>query len=769
MLNMGIIYSSSVTVTPVQCSGSDGSVAVLVLVFVAVRPDRSELFEVVRHGRSVKEQEEDQEGKQGPIKKTKSSLGEAFGFKIEDCQPVRLYDTTFSNDFQNSELYGTVSLCYHGHGHVDVESKTKQLSRQNKKENEISCPIAKQNGIMSSSTSSSSYSSNLKGDRSGTKRKKNEVQPKLARECLTIDDTSSSNSSDDTCFDNDGDDSDDRSDSSSLEILPPVVRPTQRTKQQPWTTTKDDGRGRGRGGGGGGCRDRVVDETKKGPSTSRKTTTDKSSKTANLQGKKRDDTDGALKFSFSDPDEDDSDDPSDDDDDDEFLRLKSAFSTTRMKPPPPTYFATATTSTSSGDSAAAATTSTNRNGPGAMTEKKKKDHEKERKKREREEKKEREKQARAQKRQDERDARERKLIEERIVKKRQRQMNSQATGKYKHSEIAVLMEKPLHNDDPYGLVESLSEDFLVHRVDDISLSFSSSSAASSIQFIRKDYLAGGAEAAVKALLAERTNKPGAGTTIGTKKTTAREKTDYEHIPTLALTILPDDFISLLKRQDREEDDEFPALQDWLQMTISRWQRMWSSTETPRLFLLLIDVSETLDDKWVELRRHRNGSTSSLPTAHELQDAIQWLLINYQVECIELSTSKLDTFQSTVHKMTRGLSDLRYMKDASALECVKKIKPGGDVDQDDPLQCASDVWLRQLQQVPRLSEAMAQNVVATYPTCQSLWQAYRDLDDDEDAKASLLANILSAGARQQQKVSHAVYRIMTSDDPDEMVT
>ena len=636
----------------------------------------------------------------------------------------------------------------------------------------------------SSSTSSSSSSSYLKGGRSGTNRKKNEVQPKLARECLTIDDSSSSGGGSDSS-DNDGDDSDDRSDSSSLEIVPPVVRPTQRTTQQQGTTnkTKDDGRGRGRaaatGGGGGGSnvRDRMVDETMKEDSTSSKTTTDKSSKTTNiLQGKKCDGADATLKYSFSDSDDDGSDDDSsdddDDDDDDEFLGLKSAF-TTKMKPPPPTSAAAAaaTISTSSGSSAAAAaaSSSTNRNGREAMTEKKKTDDEKERKKREREEKKEREKQARAQKRQDERDARERKLIEERIVKKRQRQMNSQATGKYKHSEIAVLMEKTLHKDDPYGLVESLSEDFLVHRVDDKSLSFSSSVAASSIQFIRKDYLAGGAEAAVKALMSERTNKPRAETTIGNKKTTTREKTDYDHIPTLALTILPDEFISLLKRQGREEDDEFPALQDWLQMTLSRWQQMWSSTVTPRLFLLLLDVSETLDDQWVELRRHRNGSTSSLPTAHELQDAIQWLLINYQVECIELSTSKLDTFQSTVHKMTRGLSDLRYMKDASALECVKKIKPGGDVDQDDPLQCASDVWLRQLQQVPRLSEAMAQNVVATYPTCQSLWQAYRDLDDDEDAKASLLANILSAGARQQQKVSHAVYRIMTSDDPDEMVT
>ena len=547
-----------------------------------------------------------------------------------------------------------------------------------------------------------------------------------------------------------------------MEILPPVARPRPKTKQR---GTKDGVSGRGSGdySGGGGGGDQMVNRKNEG---SCKATTHKSSTTI-LQKKKR--NDGAtLKYSFSDSDDDDPDDSSDD----EFLGLKSAFSTTKRKPPPPSSVVAAAAATSSGgsSSSAAAASSTNRGGSAAAaTEKQKKDDEKERKKREREEKKEREKQERAQKRQDERDARERKLIEERIVKKRQRQMNSQATGKYKHSEIAVLMEKNLHKDDPYGLVESLSEDFLVHRVDDTNLSFSSSSSASSIQFIRKDYLAGGAEAAVKALLNEKTNKAGDGSTIVIKTTTAGEKTDYEHIPTLALTILPDDFISLLKRQDREEDDEFPALQDWLQKTVSRWQRMWSSTVTPRLFLLLLDVSETLDDRWVELRRHRNGSTSSLPTAYELQDAIQWLLINHQVECIELSTSKLDTFQSTVHKMTRGLADLRYMKVASALECVKKIKPGGDVDQDDPLQCASDVWLRQLQQVPRLSETMAQNVVATYPTCQSLWQAYRYLDDDEDAKASLLANVLSAGARQQQKVSHAVYRIMTSDDPDEMVT
>ena len=83
-------------------------------------------------------------------------------------------------------------------------------------------------------------------------------------------------------------------------------------------------------------------------------------------------------------------------------------------------------------------------------------------KREREEQKEKEKQERIRKRKELKEEKERRKAEENLAKKRQNEEHYQATGKYSHEEIAVLLDTDLHNDpNGYGLVERLSADFLV--------------------------------------------------------------------------------------------------------------------------------------------------------------------------------------------------------------------------------------------------------------------------------------------------------------------
>jgi hypothetical protein len=372
------------------------------------------------------------------------------------------------------------------------------------------------------------------------------------------------------------------------------------------------------------------------------------------------------------------------------------------------------------------------------------------------------KQAKARQRQEEKEAREQQKERNKAAKKREYEAFNQSAGKYKHDEIVILMDPQLYVDDPVGLVRILSEDFLVH-----SYPSKLSMTPAAIQFVRKDYLEGGGKRALECL--EKGNRDG-----------------YQHIPDLVLLIDPPDFIPMLQRQDKTEDDDFPRLEAWLIAIKSTWRRIWNvpSHIEPRLLILLRNVPEALDKMWVAHRR-RTTTETSLPTAGELADAIQWLLVQFQVECMHCSS--FDLIQAIVHKMARALCEKPYKSLVTELECVRKVKQGPiGISNNDSAARATDIWFRQLQSIPCVSETMAQNVVQQYPTCQTLWQAYQRLllaaQDDVDNNnndnnnnnlhhqdaALLLANVLTAGKNCQQKLSRAVFRIMTSNNPEEMI-
>lgn len=375
-------------------------------------------------------------------------------------------------------------------------------------------------------------------------------------------------------------------------------------------------------------------------------------------------------------------------------------------------------------------------------------------KRLREEQKEREKQSRAESRNREREAKEREKTREKAAKKRQDEEHAQAMGKYKHGEVAALVDPSLYVEDPHGIVKKVSEDFLVHSYPSLLQSRSSSPSFgdfAAVQFVRKDHLDGGAKDAVACL---ESNKAGG----------------YEHLHHLILVIDPDEFIPLLRRDEKEEDDDYPALESWAATVQARWRNRWGLPKAaePKILILLRDLPHALDKKWVEhRRRHRNEP--SLPTLSELLDAVQWLLVQFQVECIFCPT--VDLMQTTVHKMCRALCEKPYVDQVSELQCIKKIKQGAAAT-GDPMAKARDVWLRQLQQVPGLSEAKAQNVVERYPTCQSLWQAYQRGGGGGEGRSvnhsTLLGPIFSGGVRNESKLSDAVYKLMTSNEPDEMI-
>jgi hypothetical protein len=363
---------------------------------------------------------------------------------------------------------------------------------------------------------------------------------------------------------------------------------------------------------------------------------------------------------------------------------------------------------------------------------------------------ERQKQQEKKKKQEERAAQERLKQQEKEERQRLNQAHGQKKGKYKHEEIAILMDPKLHDNDPLELVAKLKDDFLVHPFPSML-----SMAPAAIQFVRKEYLKGGAKDAVACL-------------------EANDQNGYEHIHQIMLIVEAQVFIPLLQRDDHDMDDDYPKLESWLASVQSEWRRVWKMPlyEEPRLLLMLRDLPNALDTMWNQHRGRGKKDEPSLPRQNELEDAIRWLLVQFQVECMLCPNA--ESIKLTLHNMTRALSSKPYVTQTSELECINKIKAGPGLHSGDPVDKARDIWLRQLQQIPRLSQSMAENVVQQYPTCQSLWQKYQELlqnDNEEEGRencACLLANILNGGRTSQQKLSEAIFYIMTSNDPNQMI-
>ncbi|KAG7347294.1 hypothetical protein IV203_015999 [Nitzschia inconspicua] len=582
------------------------------------------------------------------------------------------------------------------------------------------------------------------------KGKKRPPLPQLARPCYSVDSSSSSSSDEDensipikNSSSNNNNDYD--NDDSSLEILPPITRRKQKQQKKPLVCpikserrqknpTNNNNDNNKHGIAGGTTKVEIVDLLHSPPRSLKKTST---MITTNEQSLQNLSTNG-----------DNSKKP--------LLSSKLSSTTTIHTASLGTTRTTTTTATKllekskkSYAFSSSLSSSSDDEDDNLLLSKptfETRDQIKQRKKREREAQQEQERNNKARKRQEEREARQRQKQDEKAAKKRKNEAFNQSNGKYRHDEIAILMDPFLFDNDSLGLVQMLSNDFLVH-----SYPSNLSMAPAAVQFIRKDFLHGGAKDAIDCL------KKG-------------QKDKYQHIQDLVLVVKANDFIPMLQRQEKTEDDDYPKLEQWLVSIQSKWQKDWnvSSQVQPRMLLLLRNVPETLDKMWVQHRRRSQADTTSLPTAWELDDAIQWLLVQFQVECMHCPNE--DSIQLILHKMARAICQKPYKNHVSELECVRKIKHGPHLATDDPVDRVKDVWLRQLQSIQGLSLAMAQNVVDRYPTCQSLWQAYQELqqnENDNSSPALLLADILAPG-RSQQKLSRAVFQILTSNNPGEMI-
>ncbi|KAM6963545.1 essential meiotic structure-specific endonuclease subunit 2 [Tautogolabrus adspersus] len=80
---------------------------------------------------------------------------------------------------------------------------------------------------------------------------------------------------------------------------------------------------------------------------------------------------------------------------------------------------------------------------------------------------------------------------------------------------------------------------------------------------------------------------------------------------------------------------------------------------------------------------------------------------------------------------------------------------------------TQVWCKQVQQLNRVSPAVASAVTAAYPSPQLLLQAYQSLDSEEDRKGLLAGLLVKSGGKERRvgpDISARVYRCFTAHNP-----
>jgi hypothetical protein len=331
--------------------------------------------------------------------------------------------------------------------------------------------------------------------------------------------------------------------------------------------------------------------------------------------------------------------------------------------------------------------------------------------------------------------------QEKLEKSTKKDAAKQRAGKFANEEIAVIVEATL----PVAVYEPLQD---LEQKHGYKVAEHPGLYSGTVVFIRRDALKGGATSAVDAMKGGRTD-------------------GFEFLNKLVVIFAdPTKFLDLLEKQDDDSDD-YPKLEEYLGQLQRSWRYTWKqpSHTNPKITILLPSVKEAVDKLWHSRNAHLRATMSkSPPRDFELEDAVMWCSIQFNVDVIPLSSdAQLTDF---LQKMVRALSEAPYRNQVTELECIKKIKSDLPATAS-PLEKAKDAWERMLQQVPQLSLARARNAIQVYPTALSLWEDYQDPKASQAQKEGAVANCLG-GKSQQTKISQNLYRIMTSSDPNELM-
>lgn len=349
---------------------------------------------------------------------------------------------------------------------------------------------------------------------------------------------------------------------------------------------------------------------------------------------------------------------------------------------------------------------------------------------------------------------------EQAEKRRKQDLRDQARqqkGHYAVQEIVVLLDSTLYRHAELTIVDELQVEQKYMVVEHASML-----GCKTIQFIRQDYTT----TTTTSSSSQQGSGGGGGAQGALDALRAGNHQGYEHLPVVGVVFdTAMDFINLLERDQKEEDD-YPKLQEWLQSFECGWRAAWkcSPKTQPRILLYLYKVTQTLEQLWIDYKRNKHPAYMAPPSDEELKDAMAWLLIQFQVECVECR--ELDQLQMEMNRLTCKLSDIQYRKTYSELDISQKLAPLCSADASLYDQ-AMDCWLRQVQQMPRVSFNMARALVEHYPTAHSLWSTYQDSTLTQEDKRMLLVDCFGDG-KCQAKLSEHFYQFMTSENPNDLL-
>ncbi|XP_056221511.1 probable crossover junction endonuclease EME2 isoform X1 [Seriola aureovittata] len=151
--------------------------------------------------------------------------------------------------------------------------------------------------------------------------------------------------------------------------------------------------------------------------------------------------------------------------------------------------------------------------------------------------------------------------------------------------------------------------------------------------------------------------------------------------------------------------------------------------------------------------------------------IEEVLVYLQL-CKNISLVFLDGWQDVTNHVcavTKALSkrpfkllteraELPFCVDGSWASGVRVERDGSELIQ---------VWSKQIQQLNRVSPAVASTVTAAYPSPQLLLQAYQSLGSEEERKGLLAGLIVKSGGKERRigpEISARVYRCFTAQNP-----
>ncbi|KAM7381784.1 hypothetical protein PAMA_012571 [Pampus argenteus] len=229
-----------------------------------------------------------------------------------------------------------------------------------------------------------------------------------------------------------------------------------------------------------------------------------------------------------------------------------------------------------------------------------------------------------------------------------------------------------------------------------------------------------------------------------------------------------------------------GLTDFLDMVISV-KKMFDSEEESGVDSFLNPLLECLNrdaKKVVTLLvtdcqpDYRTGACG----VHLLDDTLQskWGMNNLDIEevlvylqlCKNISLVLLDGWEEVTNHVcaiTKALSkrpfkllteraELPFCVDGSWASGVRVEKDGSGLYQ---------VWSRQIQQLNRVSPAVASTVTAAYPSPQLLLQAYQSFGSEEERKGLLAGLLVKSGGKERRigpEISARVYRCLTAQNP-----